>query len=99
MGRLVIREDELGQLMAEHDLAIAQLEELWEKIRKNVSTLEEAWEGDAASAFFEEFYSMETPMQKTFEVIQQERDIISQIRQQMMDTETQIVAAISAMQP
>ncbi len=96
MGRIYYNNEEMAQLVAEHELVNNMIEETWNELLSDVNTLEGAWEGEAARAFYEDFYSMENPMRKILEMLEQEAKAIENIRQQMLEYDAMTAAQISS---
>ncbi len=96
MGRIYYNNEEMAQLVAEHELVNNTIEETWNELLSDVNTLESAWEGEAARAFYEDFYSMENPMRKILEMLEQEAKAIENIRQQMLEYDALTAAQISS---
>jgi len=96
MGRIYYNNEEMAQLVAEHELVNNMIEETWNELLSDVNTLESAWEGEAARAFYEDFYSMENPMRKILEMLEQEAKAIENIRQQMLEYDALTAAQISS---
>ena len=96
MGRIYYNNEEMAQLVAEHELVNNMIEETWNELLSDVNTLESAWEGEAARAFYEDFYSMENPMRKILEMLEQEAKAIENIRQQMLEYDAMTAAQISS---